>query len=101
MVLGKGSATTFGAHSWDAAILLGTAVPQALKKAQPGTKEFRAALRDATAQLELEVEDRKRVVESLTQTSTSLEARVTETDGALEATRQELVAERAGRTAAG
>jgi len=44
---GKGSATTFGAHSWDAGILLGAAVPQALKKGQPGTKEFRAALRDA------------------------------------------------------
>ena len=44
---GKGSATTFGAHSWDAAILLGAAVPQALKVAKPGSKEFRAALRDA------------------------------------------------------
>ncbi len=44
---GKGSATTFGAHTWDAGILLGAAVPQALKKGQPGTKEFRAALRDA------------------------------------------------------
>ncbi len=44
---GKGSATTFGAHTWDASILLAATVPQALKKAQPGTKEFRAALRDA------------------------------------------------------
>jgi branched-chain amino acid transport system substrate-binding protein len=44
---GKGSATTFGAHSWDAGILLAATVPQALKKGQPGTKEFRAALRDA------------------------------------------------------
>lgn len=44
---GKGSATTFGAHSWDAGILLAAAVPVALKKAQPGTREFRAALRDA------------------------------------------------------
>jgi branched-chain amino acid transport system substrate-binding protein len=44
---GKGSATTFGAHSWDAGILLAATVPVALKKAQPGTKEFRAALRDA------------------------------------------------------
>ncbi len=44
---GKGSATTFGAHTWDAGILLGATLPQALKKAQPGTKEFRAALRDA------------------------------------------------------
>lgn len=44
---GKGSATTFGAHSWDAAILLQNAVPQALKVAKPGTREFRAAMRDA------------------------------------------------------
>lgn len=44
---GKGSATTFGAHTWDAGILLSATVPLALKKAQPGTKEFRAALRDA------------------------------------------------------
>ncbi len=44
---GKGSATTFGAHSWDAGILLAATVPLALKKGQPGTKEFRAALRDA------------------------------------------------------
>ncbi len=44
---GKGSATTFGAHTWDAATLLANAVPVALKKAQPGTREFRTALRDA------------------------------------------------------
>jgi branched-chain amino acid transport system substrate-binding protein len=44
---GKGSATTFGAHTWDAGILLAATLPQALKKGQPGTKEFRAALRDA------------------------------------------------------
>jgi branched-chain amino acid transport system substrate-binding protein len=44
---GAGSASTFGAHAWDAGILLSSAVPVALKKAQPGSKEFRAALRDA------------------------------------------------------
>jgi len=44
---GKGSTSTFGAHAWDAGILLQNAVPIALKKAQPGSKEFRAALRDA------------------------------------------------------
>jgi branched-chain amino acid transport system substrate-binding protein len=44
---GKGSTSTFGAHAWDAGILLQAAIPVALKKAQPGTKEFRAALRDA------------------------------------------------------
>ncbi|MEW6512466.1 MAG: ABC transporter substrate-binding protein [Pseudomonadota bacterium] len=44
---GKGNASTFGAHAWDAGILLQNAVPAALKKAKPGSKEFRAALRDA------------------------------------------------------
>lgn len=44
---GKGSVSTFGAHAWDAFKLIEAAVPVALKKAQPGTKEFRAALRDA------------------------------------------------------
>ena len=44
---GKGSVSTFGAHAWDAAVLLQAAVPVALKKGQPGTKEFRVALRDA------------------------------------------------------
>jgi branched-chain amino acid transport system substrate-binding protein len=44
---GKGSVSTFGAHAWDAGLLLANAVPAALKKAQPGTREFRAALRDA------------------------------------------------------
>ena len=43
---GKGSVTTFGAHTWDAFRLLSQAVPEALKKAQPGTVEFRRALRD-------------------------------------------------------
>ena len=41
-----GQRSTFGGHAWDAAMLLQRAVPEALKKAQPGTKEFRAALRD-------------------------------------------------------
>ena len=44
---GKGTVSTFGAHAWDAGQLLNAAVPVALKKAQPGSKEFRAALRDA------------------------------------------------------
>ena len=44
---GKGSVSTFGAHAWDAGLLVAAAVPVALKKAQPGTAEFRAALRDA------------------------------------------------------
>jgi branched-chain amino acid transport system substrate-binding protein len=44
---GKGSVSTFGGHAWDAGLLLGAAAPEALKKAQPGTPAFRAALRDA------------------------------------------------------
>jgi branched-chain amino acid transport system substrate-binding protein len=44
---GAGSRTTFGGHAWDAYVLLQHAIPDALKKGQPGTKQFRAALRDA------------------------------------------------------
>jgi branched-chain amino acid transport system substrate-binding protein len=46
-VNGAGSASAFGAYTWDAGLLLNNAIPIALKKAQPGTREFRAALRDA------------------------------------------------------
>ncbi|BBN89376.1 MULTISPECIES: ABC transporter substrate-binding protein [Azospira] len=46
-VHGKGSVTAFGGYAWDAGLLLAQAVPAALKKAQPGSKEFRKALRDA------------------------------------------------------
>lgn len=44
---GPGSLSTFGGHAWDAQLLLAGAVPEALKRARPGTAEFRAALRDA------------------------------------------------------
>ncbi len=44
---GKGTVSTFGGHAWDAGHLLMAAIPVALKKAQPGTPEFHAALRDA------------------------------------------------------
>ena len=44
---GKGSVSTFGAHAWDAGRLMVVAAEQALKKARPGTVEFRSALRDA------------------------------------------------------
>ena len=44
---GPGSVSTFGAHAWDAGLLLANAIPAALKKGNPGSKEFRAALRDA------------------------------------------------------
>jgi branched-chain amino acid transport system substrate-binding protein len=44
---GPGTASSFGAHAWDAGLLLQAALPAALKVAKPGTKEFRAALRTA------------------------------------------------------
>ncbi len=44
---GKGTVSTFGAHAWDAGMLMAAAIPEALKKAQPGTPEFRSAMRDA------------------------------------------------------
>jgi branched-chain amino acid transport system substrate-binding protein len=44
---GAGSVSAFGSYAWDACLELGNAIPQALKTAQPGTKEFRRALRDA------------------------------------------------------
>jgi branched-chain amino acid transport system substrate-binding protein len=43
---GAGSRSTFGAHAYDAFLLLQEAATQALKKARPGTAEFRQALRD-------------------------------------------------------
>lgn len=44
---GKGTVSTFGAHAWDTGLLMAAAIPEALKKAQPGTPAFRSALRDA------------------------------------------------------
>ena len=44
---GANSRSTFGAHGYDAYLLLTRAVPEALKKSKPGTPEFRTALRDA------------------------------------------------------
>jgi branched-chain amino acid transport system substrate-binding protein len=44
---GVGSVSTFGGHAWDAGQLLQRAIPEALKKGQPGTEAFRSALRDA------------------------------------------------------
>ncbi|MDD5249825.1 MAG: ABC transporter substrate-binding protein [Rhodocyclaceae bacterium] len=41
---------TFGANVYDAGLMLQRAVPEALKKAKPGTPEFRVALRDALEQ---------------------------------------------------
>ena len=44
---GAGTVSTFGAHAYDAGLLLEYAIPVALKSAKPGTPEFRSALRDA------------------------------------------------------
>jgi branched-chain amino acid transport system substrate-binding protein len=44
---GPGSRNQFAGHSYDFQIVMDKIVPVALKKAKPGTPEFRAALRDA------------------------------------------------------
>ena len=44
---GPGTRNQFAGHAYDALIVLEKVVPVALKKARPGTKEFRAALKDA------------------------------------------------------
>lgn len=44
---GAGSVSTFGGHAWDSGLMLEKAIPVALKAGQPGSKQFRAALRDA------------------------------------------------------
>ena len=46
-VYGAGSRNAFAAYAWDVGAIIGAAVPAALKKAKPGTPEFRIALRDA------------------------------------------------------
>jgi branched-chain amino acid transport system substrate-binding protein len=46
-VHGKNSANQFAAHSFDAYLVLEKIVPMALKKGKPGTKEFRAALKES------------------------------------------------------
>ena len=47
---GADSRSTFAGSTWDASLLINTAIPVALKKAKPGTPEFRQALRDALEQ---------------------------------------------------
>jgi branched-chain amino acid transport system substrate-binding protein len=44
---GPDTRTQFAGHAWDVLQLLKRVVPVALKTAKPGTKEFRAAIRDA------------------------------------------------------
>ncbi|MBP6902587.1 MAG: ABC transporter substrate-binding protein [Burkholderiaceae bacterium] len=44
---GKNMANQFAGHSYDAQIILEKIVPMALKKAKPGTPEFRAALKES------------------------------------------------------
>lgn len=45
--VGPNSRNQFAGHAYDAKIVLEKIIPVALKKAKPGTPEFRAALRDA------------------------------------------------------
>src|SRR5205823_1261701 len=44
---GAGSVSAFGSYTWDAWLELAQAIPLALKHGQPGTREFRVALREA------------------------------------------------------
>jgi branched-chain amino acid transport system substrate-binding protein len=44
---GAGSHNQFAGHAYDAQVALEKAIPMALKKAKPGTVEFRTALRDS------------------------------------------------------
>ena len=44
---GAGSVAAFGSYTWDACLELANAIPIALRIAQPGSVEFRRALRDA------------------------------------------------------
>ncbi|HVO90886.1 MAG TPA: ABC transporter substrate-binding protein [Casimicrobiaceae bacterium] len=44
---GPGSVSAFGSYTWDACLLIAHAVTSAVKTAQPGTAQFRRALRDA------------------------------------------------------
>ncbi len=46
-VYGAGAQNQFAGHAYDAQVALEKAIPLALKKAKPGTPEFRAALRDS------------------------------------------------------
>ena len=46
-LVGPGMRNQFAAHAYDFQIVLEKVLPMALKKAKPGTKEFRAAIRDA------------------------------------------------------
>lgn len=46
-VFGAGSVSAFAGYAWDAALISQYALGEAVKKAKPGTKEFRAAVRDA------------------------------------------------------
>ncbi|MEO8655803.1 MAG: ABC transporter substrate-binding protein [Ramlibacter sp.] len=45
--VGPGTRNQFAGHAYDSQIVLEKVLPIALKKAKPGTKEFRAAIRDA------------------------------------------------------
>ncbi|GAP37508.1 ABC transporter substrate-binding protein [Piscinibacter sakaiensis] len=44
---GAGSRNQFAGHAYDTLVVLEKVIPVALKKAKPGTPEFRAAIRDA------------------------------------------------------
>ena len=52
---GAGNRNQFGAHAYDAWVVMEKVVPVALKAGKPGTQAFRTALRDATENMGLTV----------------------------------------------
>ena len=45
--MGPGTRNQFAGHSYDFQVTMEKVLPMALKKAKPGTPEFRAAIRDS------------------------------------------------------
>ena len=71
-VYGAGSRNQFAGHAYDALLVLDKVLPGALKKAKPGTPEFRAALRDAIENME---NDYLKKLEALTRKQPALKKR--------------------------
>ena len=50
---GEGTFNSFGAHMWDASVLINAAIPAAIDTgAEPGTEAFRVAMRDSLENLQ-------------------------------------------------
>lgn len=50
---GEGTFNSFGAHMWDASVLINAAIPAAIESgAEPGTEDFRVAMRESLENLQ-------------------------------------------------